>query len=355
MSKSNLYAAHGQWATRPADERFWTLADARAACKGYADTAAERAVDFGAEAVLHDGDDLVLTLDGGKGRETARMTNWGFGQLARLAAAPAEYLRKLPPHLAAQCLEAGLDRYVQAGGNTDLRALVHANGTTVLRSLTSDRYSRFWNWEVFDRLLNLEADGWRVPPGRPTKADDPAARPATEADCLRVRMAGLGINPGDPVAPAGIYASDHDLFAFLVNEDYRVDDGSDGGLSRGFFVQNSEVGASALKVTFFHYRHVCGNHICWGVENVVELAVRHVGAVRDRFEVELAGAVGSYLTRSAADETARVRRAKTTVLGATKDDVLDVVFKAISGKRRNGLPSGVSVKTLTQAYDTDAQ
>ena len=44
------------------------------------------------------------------------------------------------------------------------------------------------------------------------------------------------------IAPAGIYASDHDMFAFLVNEEYRIDDGSDGGLARGFFVQNSEVG-----------------------------------------------------------------------------------------------------------------
>jgi len=113
------------------------------------------------------------------------------------------------------------------------KALVHANGTTVLRALTSDRYSRFWNWEVFERLCGLEQQGWQVPPGRPTKGNDPNARPATEADCLNDRMAGLGIKPGDPIAPAGIYASDHDMFAFLVNEEYRIDDGSDGGLARG--------------------------------------------------------------------------------------------------------------------------
>jgi hypothetical protein len=38
MSKSNLYAASNQWAVRPADERFWTLEEARDACKAYADT-----------------------------------------------------------------------------------------------------------------------------------------------------------------------------------------------------------------------------------------------------------------------------------------------------------------------------
>src|SRR5262249_38061834 len=163
------------------------------------------------------------------------------------------------------------------------------------------------------------------------------------------RMSGLGIKPGDPIAPAGIYASDHDMFAFLVNEEYRIDDGSDGGLSRGFFVQNSEVGASALRVTFFHYRHVCGNHIVWDASNVIEVAVRHVGDVAGRFHVELAGAVGKYLAASADDETERVRRARSFTLGATKDEVLDAVFKAVSGGRRAGLPSGLNMKQLGAA------
>jgi hypothetical protein len=46
------------------------------------------------------------------------------------------------------------------------------------------------------------------------------------------------------------------MFSFLVNEDYRIEDGSAGGLARGLFVQHIEVRASALKVTFFHHRRV---------------------------------------------------------------------------------------------------
>ena len=356
MSKSNLYAAHGQWATRPADERFWTLDDARTACRRYADTAEERDLDFGAEAlVVTDGDNLALSLDGGRGHRLATFTNWGFGQVARMAGAPAEYLRKLPPHLAAQCVEAGLDTHFAGRDDMTCKALVHSNGTTVLRALTSDKYSRFWNWEVFERLCGLEQQGWRVPPGRPAKSDDPSARPATEADCLNDRMAGLGIKPGDPIAPAGIYASDHDMFAFLVNEQYRIDDGSDGGLARGFFVQNSEVGASALKVTFFHYRHVCGNHIVWDASNVIEVSVRHIGDVAGRFHIQLAESVNKYLNASAAMETERVRRARSLVLGATKDEVLDAVFKAVSSGRRAGLPSGLNLKQLGAAYDVAEQ
>ena len=302
MSKSNLYAAcTRQWATRPADERFWTLADARAACKRYADTAEEHDLDFGAEALLvAEGDNLALTLDGGRGNRLATFTNWGFGQVARMAGAPAEYLRKLPPHLAAQCVEAGLDKHFAGREDMTCKALVHDNGTTVLRALTSDKYSRFWNWEVFERLCGLEQQGWRVPPGRPAKGDDPSARPATEADCLNDRMAGLGIKPGDPIAcrrastPATMTCSRSWSTRSTESTTVRT-----AVLARGFFVQNSEVGASALRVTFFHYRHVCGNHIVWDASNVIEVAVRHVGDVGGRFHVELAASVQKYLTASA--------------------------------------------------------
>lgn len=353
MTQVNLFAANGQWASRPADERFWSLADAHAACKTYADTAEEREVDFGAEVMVADGDNLLLTLDGGRGEKTAALTNWGFSQVARLAGAPAEYLRKLPADLAARCVEAGLDNHFAGRDGMTCKALVHAGGTPVLRAMTSEKYTRFWNHEVFDRLLGLEAGGWRVPPARPARGDDPRARPATESDVLGRKTAGggLAVSVGDPIAPAGVYASDHDMFAFLVNEEYRIDDGSDGGLSRGFFVQNSEVGASALRVTFFHYRHVCGNHIVWDASNVIEVAVRHVGDVAGRFHVELAASVGKMLAASAADETARVRRARSLELGATKDEVLDAVFKAVAGGRRAGLPSGLNFKQLAAAYD----
>ena len=76
------------------------------------------------------------------------------------------------------------------------------------------------------------------------------------------------------IAPAGLYASDHDCFAFMVNESVTVDDGSDGGLCRGFFVSNSEVGAASLKFTSL-YRSVCGNHIVWGAKQAQERHCPH--------------------------------------------------------------------------------
>jgi len=83
--------------------------------------------------------------------------------------------------------------------------------------MTSEKYTRIWNWEIADRLNEMVEKGWRVPPARPAMPNQPGTRPATVQDVLDV--AGfLSVNLGDPIAPAGLYASDHDMFAFLVFE-----------------------------------------------------------------------------------------------------------------------------------------
>lgn len=354
MSTNNLYTASNQWASRPADERFWLIEDALQATRAHANSATEREVDFGSARLEETTDgNLGLNLSGDSSHQTATMTHWAFSQLARCAGAPAEYLRKLPAELAAQCLEAGLDSFFSSRKDMTRQILLQSD-PGVIRSITSDIYTRFWNHQVFQRLADMDVEGWRVPPARPSDCDDPMARPATEADllCSRTQGGGLSVKLGDMIAPAGIYASDHDMFAFMVNESYRINDGSDGGLSRGFFIQNSEVGAGALKCTLFGYRHVCGNHIVWGAENVLEISVRHVGDVEGKFSVEMMANIGKHLKSSAQADEARIRTAKRTILGTTQDEVIDSVFKMIIGKRRNGLPSGLNQKHLTGAYET---
>jgi len=126
----------------------------------------------------------------------------------------------------------------------------------LLRALTSEQYKRIWNWEVVERLLPLQERGWRVPQARPAFPDQPGARPATEADILDDAGFGLSVKVGDMIAPAGLYASAHDMFAFLINEQKRIKDGTEEGLSRGIFFENSEVGDKALRCTTFLYRHV---------------------------------------------------------------------------------------------------
>ena len=43
---------------------------------------------------------------------------------------------------------------------------------------------------------------------------------------------------------------------------------------RGFYVTNSEVGKSALKVAVFYLRAICCNRIMWGVEGFEEISIR---------------------------------------------------------------------------------
>lgn len=257
---TDLNDAHRQWAQRPADERYWTIGEALEATTHHRETAREVsfAWDNASLAPSADGNDIVLHLPDGTG---ATLTHYAAGQLARTVGAPMQYLAKLPTELAVSCLEHGMSA-VYGGKDRGGNALIHQNGYTKLRSLTSDKYARFWNCEVFQALEPLTLQGWRTPPARQSGVNDPRSRRAEPADCLKRSGEFWGtVKPGDWIAPSGIYASSHDMFAFLVNEDMRIDDGTPDGLARGFFVSNSEVGAGALKLKAFYYRDVCSNHI----------------------------------------------------------------------------------------------
>lgn len=335
-----LFKATRQWASRPEDERFETPQALYNATKGYSDTSHAETVDPKTlRVVAASGGDLRLT--GLPGTDApARLSNWGFNQLAQRVGAPAPYLRGLPAPLAAQNLNHGLD--VRSADEKSAVILVADGRVPLVRSVTSDIYSRIWNYEIAERLMLLP-EGWRVPPARPAFENQAGTRPATAEDVLRAGEHGLSINVGDSIAPAGLYASDHDMFAFMVNEDVRIDDGSDAGLSRGFFVWNSEVGASSFGVCRFLYKSVCGNHIVWGAKEVIEFRMPHIGAAPMKAFSKLEGLLVEYSNESASDEEAQIRVAKKLLLGNDKESVLDKVF----GFRINGLTK----KTIDAAYD----
>jgi hypothetical protein len=342
MSDFNLYQASNQWATRPDDQRFWTLEDMLAACTEYRNSAREAKVTFTSLHVQPMGGDGAQLAVVGPAGNPAILTHWAMGQLSGAAGAPASYLRSLPADLACTNINYGL---AQRGADV-ANLLIHKNGGLVLRSATSEDYSRIWNVDVINRLLPFRQYGWRVPPARPVNGNSRGARPATEADVLESREGGggLSVNVGDMIAPAGLYASDHDCFIFMVNEKNRIRDGSEGGLSRGFFLTNSEVGnGKALKVTTFLYRHVCGNHIVWGAEGVQEIKVVHRGEADLRFRRELEAEIRSYAEGSAAEDEAAIASARRFKLGNNKDEVLNGLFKALRGD--------LSRKTIEASYD----
>lgn len=316
MSGNNLHAASSQWASRPADERFWTLADMKAACEASRSGSATARVKFGdLRATAADGD---LLIQGTK--SAARLTHYAFGQLAGSVGAPASYLRELPASIAADALNVGLAR-ASDENKLDRDLLFHKNGALTLRACLSERYERVWDAEVCAYLQQLE--GWRAPAGRVPPGYQGASRAATAADILPGQ---IWIHEGSQIAPSGLYASDHDMFAFLVAPDRVIGEGTDT-MMRGMFVRNSEVGDSSLVFTFFLMQAVCGNHIVWGAKGVHEIRVRHTGqapmrrALRE-FEAEL-----RRYRDGAAEEEAGIIAARKLVLGATKEEVLDALVK----------------------------
>lgn len=325
--KSNVMTASRQWASRPADERFWTIKDMFEATKRV-DTArkaiAVKPQDI--EAVLTDGG-LRLAMPGIE--KPAALTHWGFQQLAAKIGAPARYLRSLPEKNVVELLNIGLhssETYFE-----DLSAEVRVGVRNDyydphIESWTSTRYGYIPNWRVCDGLSHLENLGWRVPPARPA-VNDVRARKATAEDVLQNNKlsGGLGVKVGDLIAPAGLYASDKDMFAFLVNPGNPLAAGK-FNLNRGIFVENSEVGSGAFRITTFLYDGVCGNHIVWGASDLTEITVRHVGKADPRAWVALTEQLKGYLEADASLCVKRITAAGKFSLGTDKDTVVDNLF-----------------------------
>jgi hypothetical protein len=317
--KTSLYAASRQWAERPADQRFWTLEELLQQTREYAEESAVEPVQLSRCEVVPIGDDLVLETDTGY---VAEFQNYSFGQLCTTVAAPTSYLRELPAQLAADNLNHGLTR---VGGQQHI--LLHQNGGTHLRCITSKDYARIWNYEVAELALALqEQEGWRTPPARPCGISNVPTRTATKADILRKSAhPSLGIRVGDTISPAGLYASDRDCFIFQINEDVSIEvDGET--MFRGVFWSNSEVGDAKWRGTFFLYDSVCGNHIVWGAKVVADIQIVHKGNAREAYAAAMAGAL-ELMEASASDDVQRIKMAKALQLGGTRDEVVTKVFR----------------------------
>jgi hypothetical protein len=352
----NLYQANRQWAERPSDERFRTIQDLYTTTRGHFDTAGTVKVQMNQLSVVavpimdtsvrnfELGD---LLVQGPEGTQVL-MTNYSFRQICNRIGARGDYLATLPAHLAADCMNYGFQKM-----HNDVTAnlLFHQNGQLILRAATSEIYHRIWNWQVAEFLQNLhERDQhWRVPPARPASYDQPGAWTATAEDVKDIdgNLLSLTVREGDTIAPAGLYASDHDCFAFLVNMNRSIEHGGDK-LVRGFFVENSEVGAASLKFTCFLFNGPCGNHIAWGVDEVVEVSFRHVGS---DLQAKMASAfehIATLADRSTDADAERIDRLKAFLLGEDKPSVIQAALTAIN---RHSASAVLTRKAVTEAYD----
>src|SRR3546814_12221054 len=77
-----------------------------------------------------------------------------------------------------------------------------------------------------------------------------------------------------------LYASDRDVFLFLVDdtnpiEAGRLPNGDPDPFFRGFYCWNSEVGSKTHGLATFYLRAVCLNRNIWGAEDFEEISIPH--------------------------------------------------------------------------------
>jgi hypothetical protein len=293
---SNDFTVSKQWATRPNDQRFLTV-------DALYEKVAGRRKECRVENVALDAMRLITTPDGNglgltDGHGTEGMLNhWSFGQLCARAKAPAAYLRSLPAELAAIPLQWSMEKHEAATdeGN-DAKIMIRKNGETWVSAITSPTYGRIWDVDVVRAIRdNVDTNVWKVP--------------------------GATYAGADPLRATTLYASDRDVFMFLVNEENTIDVEGES-LKRGFYVWNSEVGSATFGIATFTYDRVCDNRIIWGQNNFKELTIRHTAGGPHRFVAQAVPQLAAYLDSDTKQATATIRAAKAKEVGNDRESVL---------------------------------
>lgn len=337
--------ASNQWKERPADERWWSVEEMMEATRAYSRECVQAQVTYGDLDIQAVGTEIALV---GKTGVPAVLTNYAMAQFCQRVKAPHGYLSTLPVDLAVQNLRVGLKN--QKDPDDKGLALIHKNGGLVLRCITGEHYARIWNWEIGQQLMELSAQGWRVPPARPCGCAGERTRIATEADVLKGggHRLGLSVKVGDLIAPAGVYASDRDLFVFMVDDDHTIQNklSPEAPLARGFFVWNSEVGDKTFGIMSFLYDAVCGNHIVWGAQEVREFRCRHVGQARGKSLGNLEAILLKYAESSGTEDEAKIEASQVFQLGVGKDEIIRNAMEFITRKKLTSLKE----RDISEAY-----
>ena len=310
-----------EWYSRPADERYLSLSELHAAVRGRAERSRTRTVESPAirvEAHRDDAERLTLMLPGDD--VPLAPTHWSFGQLSTMVGAPSSYLRQLPAPLAATNLQYGL-----SSNRAELiKTLEVGDGRAELRAVTSPDYGRIFDQELVAAVQRIAGNGtgdtrWKVP---------------------GVLDWSTGIyNPRVDITKATttLYASDRDVFLFLVDdlnpiEAGRLPDGSPDLYFRGFYCWNSEVGAKTLGIASFYLRAVCQNRNLWGVEDFEEITIRHSKYAASRFAHEAAPALTRFANSSPMPFVNGIKSARERVVARTDEERTDFLRKRGFGK-----------------------
>ena len=298
-----------EWFARPDDERYLSLTDLYDAVRRRAESAQARTVESRAvkvEASRDNAERLALLVPGRD--EPVAPTHWSFGQLCGLVGAPSSYMRQLPAPLAGINLQHGLLSH-----RAELvKTLETDDGRVELRAVTGPDYGRIWDHEPVAAVIDIAGNGtgdtmWKVPGV--------------------LDWATMTHNPFVDITKdtTTLYASDRDVFLFLVDDTHpieagRLADGSPDLYFRGFYCWNSEVGSKTLGIASFYLRAVCMNRNLWGVENFEEITIRHSKFAAQRFAHEAAPALTSFANSSPAPFIAGIKAARERIVARSDED-----------------------------------
>lgn len=298
-----------EWFNRPADERYLSLTDLHSSVVRRSDRCKTRIVEsenIRVEASRDNPERLTLMLP--DAHAPVAPTHWSFGQLASLVGAPANYLRQLPAALAGINLQYGLSSH-RAG---QVKTLEIENGRVELRAVTGPDYGRIFDHELVEAVQKIAGTGagdtrWKVP---------------------GVLDWSTGVyNPNVAVSQdtTTLYASDRDVFIFLVDdlnpiEAGRLPNGDPDLFFRGFYCWNSEVGARTLGIASFYLRAVCQNRNLWGVEDFEEITIRHSKYAASRFALEAEPALIRFAESSPMPFINGIKSARERLVARDDDD-----------------------------------
>lgn len=303
-----LTQASKEFMSRPSDERFVNLHSLDNFCQMQHDNSMGKVVSSRKIRFEPTPDKHGLVVAGNN--HHAEPTHWSFNQLSTLSGVSSKLLRTQCEHglapLAADNLNAGFQviRDVEEVGMLvrkdeqvqDMSTDMVPHMQITLAAATGPNYGRIWNSEVTSALVKKFGNGvndtdWTVP--------------------------GFFGQPLDQITKENttLFASDRDMFVFLADEKNKIElpnrrNGQSGGLSRGFFVWNSEVGNKTLGIAFFLFDYSCCNRIVWGVEEYQKIAIRHTVTAPDRWIEEIIPTLGAYSHASARPIEARLEAAQ---------------------------------------------
>lgn len=312
---TNLYQAHREWRDRPADQRFESLDALQMALDRRRDFSVEDTVELGALQVqpTSDGDIELHGL-----RRPVKFSNWSFSSLCQRIGAPPKYLAELPADLVAANVNTGLVRHAEQPA----MVFTHLSANPKVAAFTSERYGRLYDADLVRWVRHaIEGTGWRQPLANP---------PGT-----------FGM-PGPDAKPSGLFASDRDVFMLLIDPERMIEFGNEQ-LARGVMLWNSETGSKTFGMVSFLWRRICGNLICWNVEQVQEIRIRHVGrTVESRALAGLTHALDGYRNRDTREEVRIIQ-------GAIQKQVAPNNQKAIEWLRGKGFTQDIAQGAVLRA------